>query len=63
PRDILMVMFDYVLDNLEGINQRWEYLHEYLQKVISERSALLDPPKHDRLLSDDEYFSRSKAYF
>jgi hypothetical protein len=38
-------------------------LLNFFEKLVSGKSALLDPDYHDSLLSDNESFSRSKAYF
>jgi hypothetical protein len=51
------------LESIQKVYGRWTSLEEYLEKLFSGRSTLLDPQHHDALLSDDEAFSRSKTYF
>jgi hypothetical protein len=56
-------MTSLVLESTRKVYGRWTSLEEYLEKLFSGRSTLLDPQHHDALLSDDEAFSRSKTYF
>jgi hypothetical protein len=57
------MMTPLVLESIGKVYGRWTSLEEYLEKLFSGRSTLLDPQHHDALLSDDEAFSRSKRYF
>lgn len=57
------MMSRLVLESIGKVYGRWTSLEEYLEKLFSGRSTLLDPQHHDALLSDDEAFSRSKTYF
>jgi hypothetical protein len=57
------MMTRLVLESIGKVYGRWTSLEEYLEKLFSGRSTLLDPQHHDALLSDDEDFSRSKTYF
>jgi hypothetical protein len=63
-RSILVVMAMLVRRSItEMCDNALANLLRYFQNLVSEKSALLDPNYHDGLLSDDDNFSRSKAYF
>jgi hypothetical protein len=57
------MMTRLILESIGKVYGRWTSLEEYLEKLFSGRSTLLEPQHHDALLSDDEAFSRSKTYF
>ncbi|KAH8801460.1 hypothetical protein F5884DRAFT_684657 [Xylogone sp. PMI_703] len=41
----------------------WEELVAHFNAILYDQDAILDPEAHDRLLFDDETFSRSRWYF
>jgi hypothetical protein len=47
----------------ERLATRWTALSVHLERLLDERSALMRPSDHDRLLWDDEGFTRSRKYF
>ncbi|KAL4770021.1 hypothetical protein BDW60DRAFT_91310 [Aspergillus nidulans var. acristatus] len=52
-----------ILEALEDAADSWEAIAEYLTRVVNTRGAIFDPDLHDRLLFDDDAFSRSRLYF
>lgn len=52
-----------ILEALEDAANYWEAIAEHLTRAINTRSAIFDPDLHDRLLFDDDVFSRSCLYF
>jgi len=46
-----------------NLEYRWQALNLHLERLLDERSALMKPSDHDRLLWDDEVFTRSRRYF
>jgi hypothetical protein len=47
----------------QELRERWDSLRDHLESLLDERYALLNPAEHDKLLWDDEVFSRSRSYF
>jgi hypothetical protein len=43
--------------------ERWKGLHDHLEELLDDRDTLTNPAKHDKLLWDDEVFTRSRKYF
>ncbi|KAK5993903.1 hypothetical protein PT974_07341 [Cladobotryum mycophilum] len=41
----------------------WDQVHPQFSSLIAESSPILDPRRHDRLMFDDDTFSRSRQYF
>ncbi|KAJ5631044.1 uncharacterized protein N7484_011144 [Penicillium longicatenatum] len=52
-----------ILEALKDAADSWEAIAEHLTRVINTRGAIFDPDLHDRLLFDDDAFSRSRLYF
>ncbi|TIA77136.1 hypothetical protein D6C76_05042 [Aureobasidium pullulans] len=48
---------------LEQVVRDWELLLQYMESLVSVHTVIVDPEGHDRLLFDDEKFSRSRLYF
>lgn len=63
PQNALSTFFDYATIAVSDMIQKWEQILEYFDNLITEKTAFLDPLKHDNLLVDDETFSRSERYF
>ena len=49
--------------SLAKITLRWSELVEFLRALLEDGNSLLDPVRHDRLLFDNEDFSKSREYF
>lgn len=56
----LEVMVEFSTRN---VLQRWEQILEYFTLLLGYRDTLSDPDTHDRLLFDDDSFTRSRRYF
>ncbi|THZ90381.1 hypothetical protein D6C82_10463, partial [Aureobasidium pullulans] len=41
----------------------WQWLLTYMESLVAVHTTIVDPEEHDRLLFDDEQFSRSRLYF
>jgi hypothetical protein len=54
-------VLDLVAWALEDATDSWSKIEIHLQKMIG--YSILDPRKHDKLLYDDEGFTRSRRYF
>ncbi|KAL6720377.1 hypothetical protein ACLMJK_002298 [Lecanora helva] len=52
-----------VADALKKVADRWSELVVFLQALLENDDALLDPVRHDHLLFDNEDFSKSREYF
>ncbi|EED16340.1 conserved hypothetical protein [Talaromyces stipitatus ATCC 10500] len=48
---------------LKDAAHSWEGIADHLTLHINQRGAIFDPDLHDRLLFDDNIFSRSRLYF
>ncbi|KAL3424267.1 hypothetical protein PVAG01_03548 [Phlyctema vagabunda] len=48
---------------LENVIDAQMHIQHYFEAQISGENTIFDPEAHDRLLTDDETFSRSKFYF
>lgn len=54
---------EMILKCFEKVAFGWQELSAHLENLLDERSALMRPADHDRLLWDDEGFTRSRKYF
>ncbi|KEQ85409.1 hypothetical protein M438DRAFT_316942 [Aureobasidium pullulans EXF-150] len=48
---------------LRDVVTDWEELLQYMESLVSVHKVIVNPEEHDRLLFDDERFSRSRLYF
>ncbi|THV70921.1 hypothetical protein D6D28_04809 [Aureobasidium pullulans] len=48
---------------LREVVSDWEILLQYMESLVSVHTVIVNPEGHDRLLFDDEKFSRSRLYF
>jgi hypothetical protein len=48
---------------LRGVRDRWNDIRDHLEGLLDDGDALFNPDDHDRLLWDDEIFTRSRKYF
>lgn len=48
---------------LRDVVSDWEDLLQYMESLVSVHKVIVNPEEHDRLLFDDERFSRSRLYF
>ncbi|KAF7919268.1 hypothetical protein EAE99_008570 [Botrytis elliptica] len=62
-QEMLVVFTRFVSKVMTEVTNAWTKIIEYFDGLISEKMAFRDPDRHDRLLVDDETFSRSKKYF
>ncbi|KAF7958029.1 hypothetical protein EAE96_003596 [Botrytis aclada] len=62
-QEMLVVFTSFVSKVMTEVTIAWTKIIEYFDGLISEKMAFRDPDHHDRLLVDDETFSRSKKYF
>ncbi|THV51059.1 hypothetical protein BGAL_0125g00150 [Botrytis galanthina] len=62
-QEMLVVFTRFVGKIMTEVTNAWTKIIEYFDGLISEKMAFRDPDHHDRLLVDDETFSRSKKYF
>jgi len=58
--DFILVV---VLLSVSALRGCLNELQAHFEQLISGRDVLLDPEQHDKLLTDDDNFSRSKTYF
>lgn len=74
PRNIERILTDPLFElplalclfasfTLEQVVRDWELLLQYMESLVSVHTVIVDPEGHDRLLFDDEKFSRSRLYF
>jgi hypothetical protein len=61
--NVIAVILVVILQGIVALRGRLDELQAHFEQVISSRDALLDPEQHDKLLTDDDNFSRSKTYF
>lgn len=61
--DVLQAILIMADNAMKTVQSYWKDILDYFDQLISESDTFLDPERHDRLLSDDESFSRSKRYF
>ncbi|KAK0706262.1 hypothetical protein B0T26DRAFT_446339 [Lasiosphaeria miniovina] len=54
---------DTVHECVGAVVGRWDELAAYFDGLLGEKKALLDPDRHDTLLTDDWTLSRSRRYF
>lgn len=52
-----------LVHTLRAVRERWNDLQGYLERLLDDGDAVFNPDDHDRLLCDDEIFTRSKKYF
>jgi hypothetical protein len=45
------------------VRDKWNALRDHLDDLLDEGDALFNPTDHDKLLWDDEVFTRSRKYF
>ncbi|TGO14936.1 hypothetical protein BTUL_0046g00250 [Botrytis tulipae] len=62
-QEMLVVFTSFVSNTMTELTIAWTKIIEYFDGLISEKMAFRDPDNHDRLLVDDETFSKSKKYF
>ncbi|KAI5202954.1 hypothetical protein AUEXF2481DRAFT_8551 [Aureobasidium subglaciale EXF-2481] len=48
---------------LKRVMEEWDSLLRYMESMVNVHNEIVDPDRHDRLLFDDEQFSRSRRYF
>ncbi|THX12841.1 hypothetical protein D6D13_04007, partial [Aureobasidium pullulans] len=48
---------------LGSIIREWQSLLAYMESLVAIHTTIVNPEEHDRLLFDDEQFSRSRLYF
>lgn len=41
----------------------WDEISEYVEKLVADQDTFLYEDRHDRLLLDDDNFTRSRQYF
>ncbi|RLL97499.1 hypothetical protein CFD26_105485 [Aspergillus turcosus] len=58
-----MIPVALILQALEDAADSWEQVANHLSSLIDNQGAIFDPDEHDRLLFDDNTFSRSHLYF
>ncbi|KAF7122253.1 hypothetical protein CNMCM5793_000210 [Aspergillus hiratsukae] len=58
-----MIPVALILQALEDAADSWEQVANHLSSLIDNQGAIFDPDEHDRLLFDDNTFSRSRLYF
>lgn len=52
-----------ILEALRDAAESWEKIVGHLAGLVNQRGAIFAPDLHDRLLFDDDAFSRSRLYF
>lgn len=52
-----------IIQALREAADSWEQIANHLGSLIDNQGAIFDPHEHDRLLFDDNTFSRSRLYF
>lgn len=52
-----------IADCVTEVAFRWAGLRTYLEHLLNERKTIHQPDDHDKLLWDDEVFTRSRRYF
>jgi hypothetical protein len=54
---------EILCDCFQYLQDRWQELRDRLNELLEEGDTLFNPSAHDRLLWDDENFTRSRKYF
>lgn len=57
------VILDLICKALCDAADSWEEIGKLLSSMLDDQATILNPQKHDRLLFDDNTFSRSRRYF
>jgi hypothetical protein len=57
------VILDLIERGLAEAADSWAGIGAYFDSILDDQAAIVDPVKHDRLLFDDDTFSRSRRYF
>lgn len=52
-----------IVEALRDAANSWEAIADHLARLVNQRDAIFAPDFHDRLLFDDDAFSRSRLYF
>ncbi|GFF98641.1 predicted protein [Aspergillus lentulus] len=58
-----MIPVALILQALRDAADSWEQVANHLSSLVDDQGAIFDPDEHDRLLFDDNTFSRSRLYF
>lgn len=61
--DYNFIAVDLLTQAVTSVVSQWAAIAKHLKAFIVDHHLLLDPEGHDRLLFDDDSFSRSRKYF
>lgn len=50
-------------ESFDKLEESWREIRSHLEYILDERATIMNPTDHDKLLWDDENFSRSRKYF